>query len=117
MRHTKLYEKFIKLDKPVDKGMYHYQGLVMYNVAMEATIKKLLTVKEAANILGVTPLTLRNWDKNGKLSAGRHPLNNYRVYKREDIDRLLTDISTNREKRPTISSRKKTRKLEVAHLS
>lgn len=47
--------------------------------------KKYITVKEAAYILGVSPLTLRNWDKNGKFPAQRHPMNNYRVYKAEDI--------------------------------
>ncbi|GAI64216.1 unnamed protein product, partial [marine sediment metagenome] len=31
--------------------------------------KKYLTLKEVAKILGVTPLTLRNWDKAGKLKA------------------------------------------------
>ena len=47
---------------------------------MEQELKKFITVKEAAKLLGVTTLTLRNWDKNGKLEAGRHPFNNYRVY-------------------------------------
>lgn len=78
--------------------------------------KRFLTVKEAADLLGVTPLTLRNWDKNGKLQAGRHPFNNYRVYKREDLDRVLTEIATNKESRPARPSRTKVRKLEVVHL-
>jgi excisionase family DNA binding protein len=78
--------------------------------------RKLLTVKEASDLLGVTPLTLRNWDKSGKLEASRHPFNNYRVYQRAAIDKLLTEIATNKEKRPTVSSRKKTKKLEVTHL-
>ncbi|KKS89940.1 MAG: hypothetical protein UV65_C0024G0001 [Parcubacteria group bacterium GW2011_GWF2_43_11] len=30
-------------------------------------VKKYLTIKEVAKVLGVTPLTLRNWDKAGKL--------------------------------------------------
>ncbi|MBI2063551.1 MAG: MerR family transcriptional regulator, partial [Candidatus Yanofskybacteria bacterium] len=29
--------------------------------------KKFLTVNEVANIFGVTPLTVRNWDKKGAL--------------------------------------------------
>ena len=83
---------------------------------MNESGKKFLTVKEAAMILGVSPLTLRNWDKNGKLEAGRHPMNNYRVYQKEDIDKLLTEIATNKEKRPTAVPRNKVRKLEVTHL-
>ncbi|MEK7642941.1 MAG: MerR family DNA-binding transcriptional regulator [Patescibacteria group bacterium] len=51
--------------------------------------KQYITIKEASEMLGVTPLTLRNWDKKGKLVAYRHPLNNYRVYKPEDIHAVL----------------------------
>ncbi len=42
---------------------------------------KYITIKKAAKLLHVTPLTLRNWDKRGKLRAYRHPANNYRVYR------------------------------------
>src|SRR3989338_1495017 len=51
--------------------------------------KRYYTVGEAAYIIGVTPLTLRNWDKAGKLQARRNPINNYRVYAARDIERLL----------------------------
>ena len=53
---------------------------------------KLITVKQAAKILGVTPLTLRNWDNSGKFQASRHPINNYRVYKLSDIENLIMEI-------------------------
>ncbi|MEK7576769.1 MAG: helix-turn-helix domain-containing protein [Patescibacteria group bacterium] len=53
---------------------------------------KYLTIKQAAVMLGVSPLTLRNWDKKGQLIAYRHPVNNYRVYKRDELDRLLEKI-------------------------
>ena len=77
--------------------------------------KKLISIKDAATMLGVTPLTLRNWDKKGKLKAMRHPLNNYRVYKTSDIEALLKDMADN--KPPLyIPRRKKTRKLTVQHL-
>jgi excisionase family DNA binding protein len=51
--------------------------------------RELLTVKDAAALLGVSPDTLRNWDRAGKLKAGRHPLNGYRLYRREDLESLL----------------------------
>ncbi len=54
--------------------------------------KKYLTIKEVAGLLGVTPLTLRNWDKAGKLKAYRNPINNYRVYKAEEIELFLRKI-------------------------
>ena len=48
--------------------------------------KPYFTIGEVAYHLGVTPLTLRNWDKAGKLKARRNPINNYRVYRRSDIE-------------------------------
>lgn len=56
--------------------------------------KKYLTVNEVAKILSVTPLTLRNWDKAGKLKAYRHPINNYRLYRPEDIELFLRKIES-----------------------
>ncbi|MBI5134108.1 MAG: MerR family DNA-binding transcriptional regulator [Candidatus Taylorbacteria bacterium] len=53
---------------------------------------KFMTIKEAAEMLGVTPLTLRNWDKSGKLPTTRHPMSNYRIYKTEDLEKLMKDI-------------------------
>ncbi len=36
--------------------------------------KQYLTVNEVAKILGVSPLTIRNWDQKGRLVAYRNPL-------------------------------------------
>ena len=51
-----------------------------------------LTVGEAAEQLGVSRSTLRNWDKAGKLMAYRHPVNGYRLYLRDELERLLGQI-------------------------
>jgi len=59
--------------------------------------KKYYTIKEAAKLLHVIPLTLRNWDKKGKLKAYRHPLNNYRVYKTEQLEMFLRKMEISRE--------------------
>lgn len=53
----------------------------------------LITVKDAASMLGVTTATLRNWDKSGKLKAIRHPINNYRMYRLSDIVPLLKNAN------------------------
>lgn len=53
-----------------------------------------MTVRKAARYLGVSPSTLRNWDKAGKLAAARHPLNGYRLYSRTQLDQLLARIYT-----------------------
>ena len=50
--------------------------------------KNYVKIKEAAEILGVSPMTLRRWDKKGKLKAPRHRFNNYRVYDRQKINQL-----------------------------
>ena len=45
----------------------------------------LLTIAEAASLLGVSQPTLRRWDEIGKFRARRHPINNYRTYLRDDV--------------------------------
>ena len=54
--------------------------------------KKFLTVNDVARLIGVSPLTVRNWDAKGKLIAYRNPINNYRMYKNEDVESLLKQI-------------------------
>lgn len=51
-----------------------------------------LTIKEAAKILGVSEVTLRRWDASGKFKARRHPVNGYRVYSTEQVVRLRRRI-------------------------
>ncbi len=48
-----------------------------------------LRIKEAAEYLGVSPNTLRNWGRDGRIVEHRHPVNNYRLYKKVDLTRLL----------------------------
>ena len=57
-------------------------------------LARFITIKGAAKLLGVSPLTLRNWDKKQKLIAYRHPINNYRVYRRDEIENFLKRIET-----------------------
>ena len=60
--------------------------------------KQYLTVKQAAKILGVTIMTMHRWDDAGKLTALRHPINNYRLYRRSDLEKLLKKVGKNRKK-------------------
>lgn len=55
-------------------------------------INDYLMVVEAAEYLGVVPNTLRNWEKKGKIVSYRNPFNNYRLYKKQDLNKLLNDI-------------------------
>lgn len=52
-----------------------------------------LRISEAAEYLGVSPNTLRNWVNAGKIAAVRHPINDYRLFKREDLDTLLKKVA------------------------
>ena len=85
----------------------------MFINVMDLSTIKLITIKQASKILGVTPLTLRNWDNSGKFPASRHPINNYRVYKLADIEKLVMEIEASKGKRPT---RTEVKKLVVKHL-
>ena len=55
-------------------------------------LDEFLTVKEAAEFLGVAPNTIRNWGREGKIPEHRHPINNYRLYRREDLESLLKKL-------------------------
>lgn len=52
-------------------------------------LRDFLRISEAAEYLGVSPNTLRNWERAGKIVAHRHPVNRYRLFKREELDAVL----------------------------
>jgi excisionase family DNA binding protein len=52
-------------------------------------LPKLLTIKQAAEILNVHTETLRRWDKDGKLKAVRINKRGDRRYKPEDLEKLI----------------------------
>ena len=69
--------------------------------------ERYLSLKEVSRIIGVTSLTLRNWDKKGLLTAYRNPVNNYRVYRYSDVADFLAEI------KKTGPTPKKIQRLEV----
>ena len=76
--------------------------------------KRYLTVNEVAKIFGVTPLTVRNWDKKGALVAHRNPVNNYRVYDISDVEALMKNIEITRSSvRPAKLKFNEPRKLKI----
>lgn len=48
-------------------------------------MKKLLSISQVADMLGVSKETLRRWDNSGKLRSLRNPMNNYRYYNKEQL--------------------------------
>ena len=59
---------------------------------LEHIMQKFYSIAEAAKIIGVNKETLRRWDKNGKFSSSRHPINNYRVYFEETVNSFVKEL-------------------------
>ena len=57
-----------------------------------AKLDSYLTVAEAAEYLGVSANTIRNWGRDGKIKEHRHPINNYRLFKVVDLERILKRV-------------------------
>lgn len=66
-----------------------------------SSLDEYLSISEAAEILSVTSETLRNWDRSGKLTPIRHPLNGYRLYKRSDLEALVGRITQSNSEHPS----------------
>ena len=54
--------------------------------------KDYMTIRDAADFLGVSPDTLRRWDRSGKVKAIRHPVNRYRLYHKEELREVLRNL-------------------------
>ena len=55
-------------------------------------ISEYLTRDEAAEFIGISKSTLINWEKAGKLKPRINPMNNFRMYKREDLEKFLNSV-------------------------
>lgn len=67
-------------------------------------MEKYLSISQAAEILDVSPETLRRWDNSGKFVSSRHPINNYRVYSEEQIIGLVQELQLEIPFRPKFQS-------------
>lgn len=61
---------------------------MLYNLVMS----EYLTISETAKLLNKSTKTLRRWDEEGKLSAVREPMSNYRVYRKDEVETLFADF-------------------------
>ncbi len=66
---------------------------------MKTVREDFVLVKEAASMLGVCPNTIRAWGAAGKLEEYRHPINDYRMYKRKDLEKLIKKMQTPQQPR------------------
>lgn len=55
-------------------------------------MKKYLSLSETAELVGKSKETLRRWDNEGILKAVRQPVSNYRVYRKNDIQKVLGNL-------------------------
>lgn len=62
-----------------------------------------LSISEAAELIGKSKETLRRWDREGKLSAVREPISNYRVYRKTEVQTLFSSF-LNQEPTETVSN-------------
>jgi len=72
---------------------------MLYNLVMS----EYLTISETAKLLNKSTKTLRRWDEEGKLSAVREPMSNYRVYRREEVETLFAEF-INSDVKETVSN-------------
>ncbi|MBI4097878.1 MAG: MerR family transcriptional regulator, partial [Candidatus Levybacteria bacterium] len=63
---------------------------------------RLLTIQQAANLLGVTPMTLRRWEKAGNLIPTR-TLGNQRRYTKEQLEYFQTKRNIEKINQETVS--------------
>lgn len=61
-------------------------------------MKEFLRIDEAANLLGISTQTLRNWEKRGELIPYRNPVNNYRMYKVSQIEEFIEKMVVTRRR-------------------
>jgi len=59
--------------------------------------KEYYSLNEVSEILGKSKETLRRWDRDGKFTAVREPISQYRIYKKEQINSLLEQLSIDYE--------------------
>ena len=64
-------------------------------------LKDFLRISEAAEYLGVSSKTLRNWENTGKITAHRHPVNGYRLFRQQELDELLRQVQQTAKKYPS----------------
>lgn len=59
--------------------------------------KDYYSLNEVSQILGKSKETLRRWDRDGKFTAVREPISQYRIYKKDQINSLLEQLSIDYE--------------------
>lgn len=67
---------------------------------MMSKLDEYLTVRDAAEYLGISPNTMRSWGNQGKVVMHRNPINGYRLFKVSDLDRFLKLLEATSSQEP-----------------
>ena len=51
-----------------------------------------ISLEEASSFLNVSKATLRNWDKKGKISVHRNPVNGYRTFDLNELRSIKNSL-------------------------
>jgi excisionase family DNA binding protein len=57
-----------------------------------------MTTSQVAKMFGVTIVTVRHWDKVGKLKAQREARSRFRIYNRKDVEAYYKQVMNERAK-------------------
>ena len=60
---------------------------------MSEKLSDYLMTAEAAQFLGVSQNTVRTWAKQGKIAVRVNPVNNYRLFRRKDLQKFLDSVA------------------------
>lgn len=62
-----------------------------------------LSIKEAADFMGISPATLRLWDRRKRLKARRDPKNHYRFYTISELQKFKENNKVRKyNRKPTL---------------
>jgi DNA (cytosine-5)-methyltransferase 1 len=75
-----------------------------------------LTLAEVSEMIGKNKETLRRWDREGKLTAVREPMSNYRVYRKDQVELLFADFFAKDAKETTTNEVEAKRQYSVLEL-
>lgn len=60
-----------------------------------------LRIAEAAEFLGVSQNTLRKWSDDGRIVTRVNPVNGYRLFRRQELQRFLNAVAQPRKLKPS----------------
>jgi len=61
---------------------------------MKTRVSDYVKVADAAEIFSVSQGMVRSWAETGKIPVHKNPINDYRMFKRTDLELILTRMKT-----------------------